>query len=255
MKVKDIIKDLTDLDEVWVKGKIERLDGSDYHLVIAFNNRRCFFSKNDEIELGKSVGDKVEVPSCMGIFLDRYRDKEETAMHIIMHDFTKSEYFLEFAGIPLADYPMGWDRLMASALMFGYAVKPKRWVVKKSADRYFKAFNGIDFRPSLVIYEDHPCLFTDRKKAEAVALLIDGEVEEAKEAIFKQSQLTDDQQQVLGWLKEYYKENRPFTTAFGAIRSIVSKRWAFTKQNLTEDQQEYVLEAFSRWAQEQEEAE
>lgn len=68
-----------------------------------------------------------------------------------------------------------------------------------------------------------------------------------------QPQLNDNQQQVLGWLKEYYKENRPFTTAFGAIRNVASKRWAFIKQNLTEDQQEYVLEAFSRWAHEQEE--
>lgn len=66
-------------------------------------------------------------------------------------------------------------------------------------------------------------------------------------------QLNENQQQVLGWLKDYYKENRPFTTAFGAIRNVASKRWAFIKQNLTEDQQEHVLEVFSRWALEQEE--
>lgn len=69
----------------------------------------------------------------------------------------------------------------------------------------------------------------------------------------KQPQLNENQQIVLEWLKNYYKENRPFTTAFGAIRNIASKRWAFIKQNLTEDQQEYVLEVFSKWAQEQEE--
>lgn len=69
----------------------------------------------------------------------------------------------------------------------------------------------------------------------------------------KQPQLNENQQQVLGWLKDYYKENRPFTTAFGAIRNVASKRWAFIKQNLTEDQQEHVLEVFSRWALEQEE--
>lgn len=69
----------------------------------------------------------------------------------------------------------------------------------------------------------------------------------------KQPQLNENQQIVLEWLKNYYKENRPFTTAFGAIRNIASKRWGFIKQNLTEDQQEYVLEVFSKWAQEQEE--
>ena len=70
---------------------------------------------------------------------------------------------------------------------------------------------------------------------------------------YAQPKLNENQQQVLGWLKDYYKENRPFTTAFGAIRNIASKRWSFIKQNLTEDQQEHVLEVFSRWAQEQEE--
>lgn len=68
-----------------------------------------------------------------------------------------------------------------------------------------------------------------------------------------QPQLNENQQIVLEWLKDYYKENRPFTTAFGAIRNVASKRWAFIKQNLTEDQQEQVLQAFSQWALKQEE--
>lgn len=69
----------------------------------------------------------------------------------------------------------------------------------------------------------------------------------------EQPQLNENQQQVLDWLKDYYKENRPFTTAFGAIMNIASKRWMFIKQNLTENQQDQVLEVFSRWALEQEE--
>ncbi|WP_270266912.1 hypothetical protein [Enterococcus casseliflavus] len=90
------------------------------------------------------------------------------------------------------------------------------------------------------------------------SIIVDGKSYTASEfnkaiEMLKQPQLNENQQQVLGWLKEYYKENRPFTTAFGAIRNVASKRWAFIKQNLTEDQQEYVLEAFSRWALEQEE--
>ncbi len=79
-------------------------------------------------------------------------------------------------------------------------------------------------------------------------------MEKVKEAIFEQSQLNGNQQIVMDWLKDYYKENRPFTTAFGAIRNVASKRWAFIKQNLTEDQQEHVLEVFSRWALKQEQA-
>ena len=56
---------------------------------------------------------------------------------------------------------------------------------------------------------------------------------------------------MLEWLKDDYKENRPFTTAFGAIENVASKRWGFIKQKLTDNQQEHVLELFSKWAFEQ----
>ncbi|HIX69278.1 MAG TPA: hypothetical protein IAA27_00940 [Candidatus Enterococcus stercoravium] len=133
-------------------------------------------------QIEEPQAEKVEVPSCMGIFLDSYPDKEETAMHIVMHDFTKSEYFSEFAEIPLANYPMGWDRLMASALMFGYTVEqPKRWVVRTSS-AYFEQFSGDSNHPFNFDATHNICValtFTDRKKAEAVAILIGGTVEEA----------------------------------------------------------------------------
>ena len=132
--------------------------------------------------LNITQAEKVEVPSCMSIFLDHYPDKAETSMHIVMHDFTESEYFSEFAKIPLANYPMGWDRLMASALMFGYTVEqPKRWVVKKGRDCILTSFTL--FRGDLVNYDANSrgkdyIYFTDLKKAEAVATLVDGSVEE-----------------------------------------------------------------------------
>lgn len=53
-----------------------------------------------------------------------------------------------------------------------------RWVVKKREDSYFKSFTGIDFRSSSAAYEDYAYSFTDKSKAEAVATLIDGSVEE-----------------------------------------------------------------------------
>ncbi|WP_368243256.1 MULTISPECIES: hypothetical protein [Enterococcus] len=81
---------------------------------------------------------------------------------------------------------------------------------------------------------------------------IELELEDLEE-LNNQPQLNENQQQVLDWLKDYYKENRPFTTAFGAIRNIASKRWMFIKQNLTENQQEQVLQTFIQWVLEQEE--
>ena len=62
----------------------------------------------------------------------------------------------------------------------GYEVEEEpKWVVKKREDSYFKSFTGIDFRSSSAAYEDYAYSFTDKSKAEAVALLVDGSVEEA----------------------------------------------------------------------------
>lgn len=133
-------------------------------------------------QLDEPQAEKVEVPSCMGTFLDRYLDKKETAMHIIMHDFTESKYFDEFAELPLADYPMGWDRVMASALMFGYTVKPKRWVVRQGGGEawYLQGFrNSLDGDIVKQWCSHEGCIkFTDKSKAEAVATLVEGSVEE-----------------------------------------------------------------------------
>lgn len=140
---------------------------------IAFNIAINTLQKIDEPQ-----AEKVEVPSCMGTFLDRYLDKKETAMHIIMHDFTESKYFDEFAELPLADYPMCWDKLMASALMFGYIVKPKRWVVKSKDHISLESFINGTVNPMWTTEEPLWMTFTDKSKAEAVATLIDGSVEE-----------------------------------------------------------------------------
>lgn len=63
----------------------------------------------------------------------------------------------------------------------------------------------------------------------------------------EQPQLNENQETVLEWLKDYYKENRPFTTTFGAIRSVASIRYGFIKKNLSEGQQNQVLQAFVEW--------
>lgn len=86
-----------------------------------------------------------------------------------------------YCGTPLDEHFPEYKTHFTTIDMPNEIEKPKQWVVKKSADRYFKAFNGIDFRSSSVAYEDYACLFADRAKAEAVALLVDGSVEEVAE--------------------------------------------------------------------------
>lgn len=79
--------------------------------------------------------------------------------------------------------------------------------------------------------------------------------EKAKSVIFGQSQLNENQQIVLGWLKE--EKNNSNLTAFDCIYSfiygnpedLVTQNWA--ELNAKEEAQ--VLEAFGQWVQEQEE--
>lgn len=153
---------------------------TDCHDINGEKDRYVIFAKVRELleQIDEPQAEKVEVPSCMGTFLDRYLDKKETAMHIIMHDFTESKYFDEFAELPLADYPMGWDKLMASALMFGYTVKPKRWVVKSKDHISLESFINGTVNPMWTTEEPLWMTFTDKSKAEAVATLVEGSVEE-----------------------------------------------------------------------------
>lgn len=62
----------------------------------------------------------------------------------------------------------------------GYTVKPKRWVVRTSS-AYFEQFSGDSNHPFNFDATHNICValtFTDKSKAEAVATLVDGSVEE-----------------------------------------------------------------------------
>lgn len=129
-------------------------------------------------QLDEPQAEKVEVPSCMGEFLDHYDIKEDVSMHIVMKDFVRSDYFSSFCKLNFQDHPMGWDRLMASALMFGYTVKPKRWVVKSKDHIGLESFINGTVNPMWTTEEPLWMTFTDKSKAEAVAILVEGSVEE-----------------------------------------------------------------------------
>lgn len=73
------------------------------------------------------------------------------------------------------------EELMAKARLFGYTVKPKRWVVKNEEGRYFVAFSKYAKTPFEGVFSasvTNLVTFDDRAKAEAVATLVEGSVEE-----------------------------------------------------------------------------
>lgn len=72
--------------------------------------------------------------------------------------------------------------ILSDAIRYGYTVKPKRWVVRQGGSEvwYLQGFRNSldgDIVKQWCSYEG--CIkFTDKSKAEAVALLVDGSVEE-----------------------------------------------------------------------------
>ena len=66
------------------------------------------------------------------------------------------------------------------AIYDGYAIQPKRWVVRTSS-AYFEQFSGDSNHPFNFDATHNICValtFTDKSKAEAVATLVEGSVEE-----------------------------------------------------------------------------
>ena len=64
------------------------------------------------------------------------------------------------------------------AIYDGYTVKPKRWVVKSEKHIALESFLSGTVTPVWTTEEPLWMTFTDRAKADAVALLVDGSVEE-----------------------------------------------------------------------------
>lgn len=67
------------------------------------------------------------------------------------------------------------------AIYDGYTVKPKRWVVKNEEGRYFVAFSKYAKTPFEGVFSasvTNLVTFDDKAKAEAVATLVEGSVEE-----------------------------------------------------------------------------
>lgn len=74
------------------------------------------------------------------------------------------------------------EELMAKAHLYGYTVKPKRWVVKAVNKKYFISLaygSGIgSLAECSAKTKEDAYQFTDKSKAEAVAILVEGSVEE-----------------------------------------------------------------------------
>ena len=162
MKVSEAIDRLEVGDTVWVKGKVLEKDDtkSRLYLCLGYGAYNWLYKEN-EISLTEPKNEKVEVNEEQGRLLKKY---ENEPLFSLIGECREKE-----------------EELLARARLCGYTVKPKRWVVKDRKGECVYELR-LAYTDTTMVNTNKTgidgLVFTDRKKAEAVALLVDGSVEE-----------------------------------------------------------------------------
>ena len=180
MKVSEAIDRLEVGDTVWVKASIDEFNFEGMYIETGINNTCNYLDGNAEISLEEPREDKVEVPDFVAEKMKYY----ESALWMLA-----SEYFDSSSEIDSEEL-VNWidqnSEKFFRAWLDGYTVKPKRWVVTTtdSDTCYLKRFRmgkeclDGDISKVWVGALGWAFTFDDRAKADAVALLVDGSVEE-----------------------------------------------------------------------------
>lgn len=123
--------------------------------------------------------EKVEVPEFVAEWYESNKYKLERAIIDVACSMEKGEfpYNLPFEDwfIDPENHPI---ETLISMMKDGYTVKPKRWVVKSKDHISLESFINGTVNPMWTTEEPLWMTFTDKAKAEAVALLVEGSVEE-----------------------------------------------------------------------------
>ncbi|MDT2809173.1 DUF1642 domain-containing protein [Enterococcus asini] len=191
MKVSEAIDRLEVGDTVWVKGKVLDFDRGGYDhcpLELSLFYEDEWIHENDEISLTEPQPEKVEVPDYVAEWYEEHKYDLDNSIwacvssitqfhsrEIELNDFEK--WFSDFNNEPIETLIRMKD---------GYTVKPKRWVVKNEkgyvAMENFKDFDNhkIGVKFTIVSEKSEGAYWDDidRAKAEAVAVLVEGSVEE-----------------------------------------------------------------------------
>lgn len=123
-------------------------------------------------QLDEPQAEKVEVPDFIAKLIRKYKAKKETLVCSIANLNRQSDeykWYVDNAEI----YERAWVN--------GYTIKPKRWVVRAGEYHatYVDSLTITSEKSHHTISEkDRAYCFTDKSKAEAVATLVDGSVEE-----------------------------------------------------------------------------
>lgn len=135
---------------------------------IAFN-----IAINTLEQIDEPQAEKVEVPDFVAELIRKYKAKKETLVCSISNLHRESDEYKWYV-----DNAEIYERAWAN----GYTVKPKRWVVR-AGDYHSTYVDSLTITSEksrhTISGKEKAHYFTDRAKAEAVATLVEGSVEEA----------------------------------------------------------------------------
>ncbi|OJG38466.1 hypothetical protein RV01_GL002521 [Enterococcus dispar] len=171
---------------MWVKSKVTAINSENTKTSI-------YLDGDEEISLTEPQAEKVEVPD----WFDQWYKKlivdcsyHESKALVLINQCGDGHVLENFDGGIFGGTAKnsviytGWinsNRELASrAILDGYTAKPKRWVVKMATGYFMDFEEGCNEEGFEWVSSSKSCclVFTEKSKAEAVAILVEGSVEE-----------------------------------------------------------------------------
>lgn len=210
MKVSEAIDRLEVGDTVWVKGKVSKKEKAGYPLQLEFAGFTKWIMPLEEISLTeptpidalaqeydvepdtirewlerghKGSFEKVGVKQCVAEWYESQEDINKAIFNLAAtsNDLMPVTGLDEFEIWFYQDPEINFKTLIR--MKDGYTIKPKRWVVKYANGKYFVGLAygaGIECLDKITAKtKEYAYPFDDKPKAEAVATLVEGSVEEA----------------------------------------------------------------------------
>ncbi|EOT42617.1 DUF1642 domain-containing protein [Enterococcus dispar] len=129
--------------------------------------------------------EKVEVPDFVAEWLENHPDAKELSskfnwwnLSAVCGGYISDPEYIFASWFNDKANSYGNRRTLLKAILDGYTLKPKRWVVKSKDHIGLESFVTNTIIPVWTTEEPLWMTFTDKSKAEAVAVLVEGSVEE-----------------------------------------------------------------------------
>ena len=174
MKVSEAIDRLEVGDTVWVKATLDMINDKGWYVRVMPNASSVYLDGHDEISLTEPQAEKVEARLA--------EHWNEDMGDVLWWNFPVEEP--PYCGTPLDEHFPKYKTHFSMIDMPNEIEKQKQWVVKLPNDYYFSSWvslYSLEADGAAYKFYDDVFVFNDRAKAEAVATLVEGQVEEVAE--------------------------------------------------------------------------